>query len=426
LYQQTNSVKWWHLSMAIKNRYKIANQTVVREMNLAAIMDQLHKRAPISRAALAQETGLNKTTVSSLVQELIEHHFVAEVGLNSAGTGRPAVLLEFNPTAGCIVSAEIGVDFILVICTNFVRDIIWRHKEAHAPHDAQSSILDRMQALLQQAIEIGTRQCGPLLGIALGLPGLIDQDSGTLLLAPNLGWQNVPIRQIISKSFNAPIFLNNEANLAVLGEFLFGVAQGHSDVLYVSAGVGLGGGMIHQGQLFNGGTGLAGEFGHMTMDPNGWPCNCGNIGCWETQVSQSALFRYVADAILTEGRSSHLTELAGGKLDALTVVMVAEAAHNGDSVALESLDKVGRHLGIGIASLVNALNPQLVVFGGILSLVGEFLLPTINGELHRRALRWTDSAAKVVLARHGVDACVMGGVATVYQSILARPTKTVN
>ncbi len=402
-------------------RYRTGNQALMREMNLSVIMNHLREHAPTSRAALAEMTGLNKTTVSSLVSELIEHQFVREVGLNLTGPGRPAVLLELNPAAGCIVSGEIGVDFISVICANFAVEVIWRHKESTGRDMGQPAVMDRTLVLLRQAIDAGRTTGSPLLGLAVGVPGLVDQVSGDLLFAPNMGWRDVPLMTILHESFDAPVFVDNEANMAALGEYYFGAAQSYDEVLYISAGVGLGGGIVRGGQLCSGVTGFAGEFGHMTMDPEGERCNCGNRGCWETQVSQSAVFRHIRRAT-NQGRASVLSEMTGGDLDRLAVPMVVDAARAGDAVALETLEGVGHHLGIGIASLVNALNPDLVVFGGILSLAGEFLLPVVHEELQRRALHWNRSATQVVLARHGFDACVIGGVATVYQAILAQPS----
>jgi glucokinase-like ROK family protein len=408
--------------MSQPGRYRTGNQALMREMNLSVIMHHLREHAPISRAALAEMTGLNKTTVSSLVSELIEHQFVRERGLTVAGSGRPATLLELNPAAGYIVSAEIGVDFISAICTNFAVEVIWRHKENTRRVMGQAAMIDRTLTLLRHAVEAGrAARCNTLLGLAVGVPGLVDQASGNLLFAPNMGWRDIPLKTILGEAFDAPVFVNNEANLAALGEAYFGAARGHDEVLYISAGVGLGGGIVRSGQLCNGAAGFAGEFGHMTMDPNGELCNCGNRGCWETQVSQSAAFRAVRLAI-SQGRHSLLSAMTGGDLDRLTIPMMVEAARAGDALALETFEMVGRYLGTGIASLMNALNPDLVVFGGILSLAGEFILPAVHRELEQRALRWSQSAAQVVLARHGFDACVMGGVATVYQAVLAQPS----
>jgi len=407
-------------------RYQTGDQTLIRQMNLSVIMRHLRENAPISRASLAEMTGLNKTTVSSLVQELIDRQFVRQVGLEPAGSGRRAgrlgMMLTLDPAAGYIVSGEIGVDFIEVICTNFAPAIIWRHEEKIQPKMGQQEIIDRVLALLHQAADLGSESCRSFLGVAVGVPGLVDQSSGDLLFAPNLGWKDIPLREILQSSISAPVVVENEASISALGEYYFGAAQGYEELLYISLGVGLGSGIVHAGQLYNGSTSVGTEIGHMTMDPDGLLCSCGNRGCWETQVSQQALFRYINDALKSE-HASLLSRKTGGNTNLLTVQMVVEAAREGDALALDGLIMIGRYLGIGIASLVNALNPDLIVLGGILSLASEFLLPVVDEVLDQRALQWNRDATKVVTAKHGLDACVMGGVAKIYQTVLAEPNK---
>lgn len=401
-------------------QFRTGDQSLVREINLSLIMQRLRIHRALSRAALAEVTGLNKSTVSSLVQELIDQHLVREIGLDSSGIGRPSMLLELNPEAGYIVSCEIGVDFISVVCANFGAQVLWRHKESTKNSEGQQTIMKRVLVLLQEAIEAGKTRClsyNGLLGISVGVPGLVNRTDGTLLFAPNLKWENVPLRAILQNAFDGiPIFVENEACMAALGEYFFGAAKDYEEVLFISAGVGLGGAIVRGGQLFKGKTGFASEFGHMTMEPNGEPCNCGNRGCWETQVSQSAVFRYIRRSA-QDGQPSSLCDL-----DRLTIPLVVEAARSQDRVALDALKQVGHYLGIGIASLVNALNPDLVVFGGILSLANEFLLPIVDAELQQRALRWNAAATHIVSAQHGFDACVMGGVAMVYQLVLSQPS----
>jgi glucokinase-like ROK family protein len=427
-YCQPIDVEFWSLTIPsrrlVLNNFKTGNHGMLRQQNLAGIMHHLYENAPISRIELARRTGLNKATVSSLINELINNQFVREIG---AGTtvraGRREVLLDINPARGCIVSGEIGGDFISVICTDFTAEVIWRQTYKVSNSMSQTAILNRTVKLLRQALTIGAAQAGPPLGLALGVPGLIDRDKGTLLFAPNLGWENVAVAELLRRSFDVPIFVDNEATLAALGEQYFGAAKGYSEVLYISAGVGLGGGLVLNGNLYNGSAGFAAEFGHMTMEPNGERCKCGNRGCWETQISQAALFRYVTDAI-RQGHPTSLTEMINGQPEQLTVAAIVEAAKGGDKLALTALQKLGRHLGIGIASLVNALNPRLVVFGGVLSLAGDLLLPIVTEELHQRALHWNEETARIVIARFGSDASVMGGVAKVFQTVLANPAQT--
>jgi glucokinase-like ROK family protein len=409
--------------MPKQSRYRTGDQALVRQMNLSVIMHHLRENEPISRAALAEMTGLNKTTVSSLVQELIERRFVEEFGLNSAGAGRPAMLLRLNPTAGCMVAAEIGVDFVSVVRADFAAEITWRHREATRHDMGQQSSEDRLLALLSEAILSTSVSDVPLLGIAVGVPGLVDQETGSVLFAPNLGWSGVPLRSLLRERFGAPTYVDNEANLAALGEYYFGVAQGYENVLFLSLGVGLGGGIVQDGKLYRGSSGFCGEFGHMTMDPDGLPCKCGNRGCWETQVSSAAVLRNMRQAMLREQARRKGDEWPHyvRNPELLSLSMVLDAARTGDTAALQALSEVGRHLGIGVASLVNALNPDLVVLGGRLSAAGEFLLPAVEAELQGRALRWNAEATQVVLAKHGADACVMGGVAAVTQAVLAEP-----
>jgi len=400
--------------------HQTGDQTLVRQINLSLIMHALWTDSPISRARLSQKTKLNKTTVSDLVNELNERGFVREIGMQTSGMGRPATLLTLNPAAGYIVSCEIGVGFLEVLVTDFAPKAIWQVKEPTKPGTTQSEILGRMMDLLHEAVERGKSSADKLLGIAVGVPGMVDHLTGNILFAPNLKWRNVPLLTLLeNETFGVPIFVDNEANMAALGEHYFGAAQEYSEILYLSGNVGLGGGFLSNGILRRGASGMAAEYGHMTMDPHGELCNCGNYGCWETLVSQNSLYKKIINAVQS-GETSILAGKVQGQWEGLSVEMIVEAARTGDQVALRALEEIGHSLGMGIASLLNALNPEIVVLGGILSIASEFLFPVVNEEIQKRALQWSRESVKVVSADHGSDACVKGGIATVYQSILSQ------
>jgi glucokinase-like ROK family protein len=395
----------------------LVDHSKMREMNLTLILSCLQERGNSSRSQLAKFTGLTKATVSSLVKELIERKYVHEIGLASPRIGRPSMKLEINPHAGSIIGAEIGVDFISVILTNFGAKIL--HRETISTTDLQGdqgAILARAVSLLSKTIEQAHDLGLGLLGIGLGVPGLVDASSGVLLFAPNLKWRDVPLRTILENQFAYPVYVENEANLAALGESYFGAGRDARFVLYVSAGVGLGGGIVINKQLVQGSNGFAGEIGHMTMNAHGERCNCGNIGCWETLVSQRAVFQRIREAAAQQ--DTWLKD----RLAQMVFEDVVAAARQGDLVTRAALDAVGQHLGTGIANLVNALNPEIVIFGGILSLASEFLLPAIHAEVDARAMLWSRRNTRIVIARHGSGACMMGGVATVYHRILSQPT----
>ncbi|HRF47387.1 MAG TPA: ROK family transcriptional regulator [Anaerolineales bacterium] len=389
-------------------------------MNIALILEYLRRDAPLSRTHLAQLTGLNKATVTSLVRELLESDFVHESGTDVGDIGRPAIRLSLNPRAGYIIGAEIGVDFVLVILTNFSGDVVWRRRETTRPRERQEVVLDLLDAVLQDACQYAHAQGMRLLGLGLGVPGLVDVTAGTLLFAPNLGWADVPLKARLQRKFKMPIEVANEANLAALGESYFGAARGVNFVLYVSAGIGLGGGIVLNREVLPGAAGFAGEVGHMTMDPNGAQCNCGNFGCWETFVSQWAVFRRVREAV-EGGRPSTLTTTCGGDWGRLTVPDVVDAARAGDGVARDALAETGRYLGIGLANLINALNPERVVLGGALCQGHAFLMPSLTAEVERRALRASRDKTEIVVATYGTEASVMGGVASIFHRILSQP-----
>ena len=258
------------------------------------------------------------------------------------------------------------------------------------------------------------------LGIGVGVPGMVDVRQGKLIFAPNLHWNNVPLRLIWSQRFNLPVFVENEANAAALGEFYFGAAQGVNNFIYLSAGIGLGAGIVLDGKLFRGSMGYAGEVGHMTVVPDGELCGCGKRGCWETQVGPRAVLGRVR-VTLKNGTPSVLCDLVGGDLERISFESVIQAADQGDAVALGALQEVGAQLGIGVANLVNVFNPELIVLGGALNRASSVLLPIVEKTISENALTPARENVTVAASAHGTDACLIGAIALVLEDILREP-----
>jgi len=330
------------------------------------------------------------------------------------------MLLELNPDGGCAVGVEIGVDFVSVVLTDFIAHVLWRKRIASDPQDEQGIIIGRVEDIIQGALSIGKERGLRHLGIGLGVPGLVDIRQGNLVFAPNLGWCDVPFRQMWTQRFDMPVFVENEANAAALGEYYFGIAHNVQNLIYLSAGVGLGGGIIIKGRLFRGSSGYAGEVGHMTVDPNGELCGCGKRGCWETVVGPRAIVRRVKKA-LESGGESQIGTLVENDLSRIDVGVVVQAAQAGDPIAQTALEEVGVQLGIGISNLVNTFNPEMVVLGGALSLASPFLLPVIEETVREHALEQPREIVEIAASAHGADACVMGAVALVLDDILREP-----
>jgi glucokinase-like ROK family protein len=412
-----------------QQRYRTGDQNWVRERNLSIVLRYIWEAGgPLARARLTEISGLNKSTIGNLLAQLTEWGLVRETGTVQAGPGRPGVLIDIDPAGGCMIGAEIGVGFISVVLTNLKANIVWRRKietndAARAIHAAQDQafVLTQAVSAVQEAIDQARASSRRLLGIGVGVPGLVDHATGTLLLAPNLGWSDVPLRTMWQR-FGVPIVVENEANAAALGEYMLGAARRVENFIYLSTGVGLGGGLMIGGQLYGGVGGFAGEIGHMTLVPDGPACNCGNRGCWETLVGPAVILDRLRQAA-HEGRVPLLLKLPGvsGDPQAIRMEHVFEAAESGEAGVLDVLDDVGRYLGIGIASLLNALNPSQVVLGGALSLAGPYLLPRILREVEARALAAARANVEIKLSAFKFDACVMGAVSLIVREVLNNP-----
>ncbi len=399
-------------------QFRTGDQTLVRELNRSILLQRLRVNVPLSRADLAAATGLNKTTVSNLIDELITEGLVREIGREASGGGRPGMLLEVNPDGGWIIGGEIGVGRLAVVVANLRATITWRREVTFHKDATQEAVLARLDGLLRQAKQFARRGNHRLLGVGVAIPGLVDVSSGVLVFEPNMGWRDVPLRDQLAAKLRLPAFIDNDANAAALAERYFGAAQDVEDFAYIVANVGLGAGLFFNGQIFPGASGYAGEAGHTTIDPDGPLCRCGNRGCWERLASQRALIERV-DHALRAGVPSQLQASANN--GEITLQAILDAARHADAVACQALHETGTYLGIGIANLVNLLNPQLVAFGGSLSLAHEFLMPPARQVVAERAMGELGRAARIVVSPLQADACVLGGVALVLHDILRQP-----
>ena len=393
------------------------DQEKVRKINKSIVMNTLRLHAPISRARVANLTGLNRGTVSNIVNALIEEGLVSENGLEGSKVGRPAIPLSLRSDGGAVIGMEIGVDFIHILLTNFVAETLWETRIETTSSQSQSSIISRAEQLVEQALSIAKEQQLRVLGLGVGLPGLVNLRQGELIVAPNLQWKNVPLRLMWNQRFRLPVYIENEANLSALGEYYFGVAQGIENFIYVCSGIGLGGGIMIGGNLFRGGYGYAGEIGHVQRDPQGEQCACGRIGCWETQVGPRAVLRRVKKELQLHS-DQFLLDACQGDFDNITFEIVVKFALEGDSVCRQAIEDVATYLGAGIADLVNVFNPELVVIGGAFILGKDILQPIIEKTIFSNTLQPSTDSLRLAFSERGADACALGAVAIVLDDIL--------
>lgn len=381
----------------------------VRRANLSAIVRELHTHGPLSRSALVTRMGLTRSAIRSLIGELVDTGLVSEERAASLGTpGRPSPLVRLNPDGAVALAMEIAVDSLAVAIVGLdgaVLELI--RVDRPRGHSSVDEVVDDLVELASTA-RARRPADDALVGVGVAVVGVVRRTDGLVAMAPNLGWQDVPLGDRLgwALAVSVPISIANEADLGALAEHRRGAAIGVDDVLFLSGEVGVGGGLIVGGHPFTGAAGFGGEVGHMPVNPTGATCRCGSFGCWETEVGEEVLLDL----------AGHPRSGGRGEVDA-----VLREAADGSEVALVALDHVGRWLGLGLAGLVNVLNPGLIVLGGRFGRIHPFVIRSLDEELDRRALAAPRSMVRVVATRLGADAPLLGAAELAFEPLLADP-----
>jgi glucokinase len=288
------------------------------------------------------------------------------------------------------------------------------------PERGVDAVVESMAAMVEETIAGVAREAGArrdeILGVGIGAPGPLDRARGIVVVAPNLGWRDYPLRDEISARVALPATLDNDANCATLGEWWQGAARGARHVVGLTIGTGIGGGIIIDGRLHHGVCDVAGEIGHTTIDLTGRYCRCGNYGCLEAYASGPAIAQRAREALERDEISS-LHRMVDGDLSRLTAATVYEAAKMGDPVARELVRDTATFLGAGIANLLNLFNPDVVVIAGGVTQAGEPLFDPLRAEVRRRAFRPAVDACRIVPGELPGTAGVVGAVATFRESL---------
>lgn len=246
------------------------------------------------------------------------------------------------------------------------------------------AVVARIVKLARASIAAAGRR--EIVGAGIGSPGPLNTETGVVILTPNLGWVNMPLRDRIADALQLPATLDNDANCAIFGEWWRGAAQGVDHVVGLTIGTGVGGGIVLRGEIYHGASDVAGEIGHMTIEANGRRCKCGNDGCLEAYASGPAIAARAVEGI-ESGAETALPQYVAGDLSRLTAQVVYEAAHDGDAYALETVRDTAKLLGAGVANIVNIFNPEVVVICGGVTLAGEKLFGPLRSEVQRRAFK---------------------------------------
>lgn len=318
-------------------------------------------------------------------------------------------------TSKYIIGVDLGGTNIVVgaMPEDGSREIAFRSAPTRAS-EGEESVVERINQMIEDVVAVTSAETGVrrenFLGVGVGAPGPLDRAKGIIITAPNLGWKMFPLRDRIQSATQLRTTLDNDANCATMGEAWTGAARGARNVIGVTIGTGIGGGIIIDGKLYHGSSDVAGEIGHMTIDSTGRRCGCGNYGCLEAYASGTAIAERAREALAGETEGV-LMRMCEGELSRVTAQMVYTAARQGDPVAIDVVRETARFLGAGIGALLNVLNPDVVVLAGGVVNAGEALFAPLKAEVRRRAFAPAVDACRIVPGALGASAGVVGAVA---------------
>ncbi|MEU4533844.1 ROK family transcriptional regulator [Streptosporangium sp. NPDC023825] len=370
----------------------------MRARNLGVVLGEVRRSGPVTRAALAEITGLTKTTVSKMVGDLIEAGMVTESGaLRDGERGRPGTAVALSGRRVAALGLEINVDYLSACVVDLTLAVRLRYTQA-VDNRTSSPVetLSHLEELAHRAVDEARGEGLSVAGSTLAVPGPVD--GGLVHTAPNLGWHDVRVSDLLG----FPVEVDNEANLAALGELWFGSVPG--DFLHVSGEIGIGAGLVVGGALFRGARGLAGELGHVVVSPDGPACRCGGRGCLEQYAGQDALLRAAGLAGVPDGVATLLARLHAGERD-----------------SLEACERAGQALGVALTSAVHLMDPGTIVLGGVFAP----LFPWIRGPAHEtmasRLGVMRRAVPELTVSRLGGDAATLGAAGQVIHRVIADP-----
>src|SRR5580658_2946167 len=363
------------------NNFQVATSETARDINSRIMLNLVRKHQPISRADLMRHSGLQRSTVSVITEQLIAERWLREGEVGQLPRGRRPTFLHLNEDRAGIFGINVRPFMTNMALANLEGHFLEQESlvTPGSPDEFVKQIAGRVQSMMKARPQMAYE------GIGVSLPGRVDLSSQKFVFAPNLGWHEEDLKERLEKATGLPVDLENEANACALSEFWFGR---HSDsvgnLIAVAVSEGIGVGMILNGQIVRGPSGLAGEFGHVTVNESGPRCGCGNHGCWEVYASNSAAVRYYTDTKLAKRNGKPHPMLAN-----ITFEDLLQLAEQGDLKALESLDRMANYLGRGIAMLVTGLAPDIIVVVGEVTRAWDRLGPVITDVVKQHAFTHT-------------------------------------
>ena len=311
-----------------------------------------------------------------------------------------------------VIGVDMGGTKILSAVIDAEGNILGTAKVPTKADAGTSAVIDRIADSIQKAIGTSGVNETSIEAVGIGAPGPLDPETGVVIFAPNLGWRDVPLKAELEARVGIPTFVDNDVNVGTLGEHAFGAGKGVQNIVGIFVGTGIGGGIILQGELFHGASKTAGEIGHIIVKADGPRCGCGRRGCLEALASRTAMTKQFQKAIKKKGKKSVISKLTDGDLSAIRSGVLAKAIRANDKLTLKIFKKATKYLGIGIGSIVNFLNPEMIILGGgVVEALDDTFLDNIRAAAAKYALPNTLDGVQIVRAKLGDNSGILGAAA---------------
>ncbi len=389
----------------------------VREYNRSLVLNLIRENGPVPRVEIARRTDLSRTTVSAIIDALLHEGFVREgESLDAAPSGgRRATLVHFNEGAGAILGVDIGRSHLTFLITNLY-GVIQAHYSG--PFDVTlgpEQCIPILITELKKFIAASNTPWEDFISIGVGVPSPLDSSAHKLISPPYMpGWDGTDVVAELSREFHIPVFLDNDANLGALGESKYGAGKNIHNFAYVKIGTGIGCGLIIDGNVYRGSSGSAGELGHVTIDPNGPKCGCGNYGCLESLASarviiaESRLSQWFAEAPISGVSQKQLRSN-----EILNIADAIAAALAGDETSRKAFVRAGEYIGIALGGLINLFNPEVIILDGGVARAGALLIDAIARTAEARSVKTAWRKTHIIPGDLDKNAIALGAVAMV-------------
>lgn len=394
---------------------KKATRAQTKTHNNRLILKTIYNQGQISRAEIARLTSLTRTTVSDIVADLMQDGLVAEVGYGSSLGGKPPILLSVADDSRHLIGIDLANSEFRGAVVNLRGKTQHRRGLPVSDRDGEAALALAYE-LIDQLMDIDH---GPLLGIGIGAPGLMDPRRGVVRNAVNLDWQDLPLGDLLEERYDLPVYIANDSQVAALAEYTFGDNKKASNLIVVKVGRGIGSGIVLNGQLYYGDGFGAGEIGHVAVVDGGERCLCGHFGCLETATSSRAIIKRARD--IAQGDPGSTLHRFASTPEAINTDVVLQAFEAGDEALRPVIVEAGRYLGLAVANLVGALNIHRVVIAGSLARFGKTLLEPIRQEVSQCSLATLASETRIETSRLGSDIVILGAAALLLTQELGLP-----